>query len=288
MSLAIPIPLTELCRLSEVSRAGFYRWRGQPPAQDADMELRDAIQRIAVEWPCYGSRRITRELWDRGRRVNRKRVQRLMREDNLLCLRKRRFVVTTDSDHGLPVYPNLARDLVLTGIDQLWVADLTYIRLETEFVYLAVILDAFSRKVIAWALDRTLEATLTIEALRMARRKRKPSPGRVHHSDRGVQYASGDYTDLLKANGIEISMSRTGNPYDNAKCESFMKTLKYEEVYRTEYRDLADARARIGAFIERLYNRKRLHSALGYLPPAEFEVQLKARNMEAAAPQLMA
>lgn len=288
MKLAIPIPLTELCRLAEVSRAGFYRWRNEGPVEDADMELRDAIQRIAVEWPCYGSRRITRELLRRGRRVNRKKVQRLMREDNLLCLRKRRFVVTTDSDHGLPVYPNVARDLVLTGIDQLWVADITYIRLETEFVYLAVVLDAFSRKVIGWALDRTLEATLSVEALQMALRKRKPTPGLVHHSDRGVQYASGDYTDLLKANGIQISMSRSGNPYDNARCESFMKTLKYEEVYRSEYRDLAEARAQIGAFLEKVYNRKRLHSALGYLPPAEFEAQLMARNMEAAAPQLVA
>lgn len=155
-------------------------------------------------------------------------------------------------------------------------------------MYLAVVLDAFSRKVIGWALDRTLEATLSVEALQMALRKRKPTPGLVHHSDRGVQYASGDYTDLLKANGIQISMSRSGNPYDNARCESFMKTLKYEEVYRSEYRDLAEARAQIGAFLEKVYNRKRLHSALGYLPPAEFEAQLMARNMEAAAPQLVA
>ncbi len=288
MNLAIPIPLTELCRLAEVSRAGFYRWRGDGPREDADMELRDQIQRIAVEWPCYGSRRITRELRQRGQHVNRKKVQRLMREDNLLCLRKRRFIVTTESDHGFTVYPNLARDLVLTGIDQLWVADITYIRLETEFVYLAVVLDAFSRKVIGWALDRTLEATLTLEALQMALGRRKPAHGLVHHSDRGVQYAATNYTDLLKAHGVQISMSRSGNPYDNARCESFMKTLKYEEVYRSEYRDLAEARARIGVFLEKVYNQKRLHSALGYLPPAEFEAQLAASNMEAAAPRLMA
>ena len=288
MSLALPIPTIEHCRLAEVSRAGFYRWSAQAPAEDADMELRDEIQRIALECTYYGSRRITRELHERGQRVNRKKVQRLMREDNLFCLRKRRFVVTTDSDHDLPVYPNLAREMVLTGIDQLWLSDITYVRLETEFVYLAVVLDAFSRKVIGWALDRTLEATLTIEALQMALRKRKPAAGLVHHSDRGVQYASGDYTGLLKAHGIQISMSRSGNPYDNAKCESFMKTLKYEEVYRNEYRDLAEARAQIGAFLEKVYNRKRLHSALGYLPPARFEAQLTARNMEAAAPQLIA
>ena len=288
MNLAIPIPLAELCQLAEVSRAGFYRWKTEAPDVDPDLELRDAIQRIALEFSYYGSRRITRELRRRVWRVNRKKMQRLMREDNLLCLRKRRFVVTTDSNHDLPVYPNLARDLVLTGIDQLWVADITYIRLEMEFVYLAVVLDALSRKVIGWALDRTLEATLTLEALRMALSKRKPAPGLVHHSDRGVQYASGDYTDLLKANGIQISMSRSGNPYDNAQCESFMKTLKYEEVYRSEYRDLAEARAQIGAFLEKVYNQKRLHSALGYLPPAEFEAQLMARKMEAAAPQLVA
>jgi putative transposase len=288
VNLAIPIPLSELCQLTEVSRAGFYRWRDEEPAADPDMVLRDQIQRIALDFSYYGSRRVARELDERGFNVNRKKVQRLMREDNLLCLRKRRFVVTTDSNHALPVYPNLARDMVLTGIDQLWRSDITYVRLETEFVYLAVVLDAFSRKVVGWALGRTLEATLAIEALEMALETRRPAAGLVHHSDRGVQYASGDYTDLLKANGVEISMSRSGNPYDNAQCESFMKTLKYEEVYRNEYRDLAEARAQIGAFIEQVYNEKRLHSALGYLPPARFEAQLAKRMMEAAAPQTVA
>jgi transposase InsO family protein len=201
-------------------------------------------------------------------------VYRLMREDNLLCLRKREFVVTTDSDHGLPVYPNLARAMTLTGLDQLWVADITYIRLLTEFVYLAVILDAFSRRVIGWALDRTLEDELTLAALRLALKRRGPKPGLVHHSDRGVQYASRDYTDLLRAHGIAISMSRKGNPYDNAVAESFMKTLKYEEVYREDYRDLAEAHASMGRFLEQVYNEKRLHSALGYLPPVEFEQSL--------------
>jgi transposase InsO family protein len=210
-----------------------------------------------------------------GWQVGPNRVYRLMREDNLLCLRRRKFVVTTNSNHGRPVYPNLARGMVLTGIDQLWVADITYIRLETEFVYLAVVLDAYSRRVIGWALDRNLEDELTIAALGMALERRIAAPGLVHHSDRGVQYASQDYTDLLKSRGITISMSRKGNPYDNAACESFMKTLKYEEVHRQDYRDLAEARSSIQHFLERVYNEKRLHSALGYRSPVEFERQLR-------------
>jgi putative transposase len=220
----------------------------------------------------------------RGWAVNHKRVYRLMRADNLLCLWKRRFVVTTDSDLGLPVYPNLARWMVLTGRDQLWVADLTYIRLELEFAYLAVILDAFSRRVIGWALDRTLETELTLQALRIALARRHPAPGLVYHSDRGVRYASRDYTQLLQHHGIQISMSRKANPWDNAACESFLKTLKFDEVYRAEYRDLADARLSLGVFLEKVYNQKRLHSALGYRPPVDFERgRLTQDHKEAAA-----
>ena len=276
-----------MVELGRVSRSGYYRFDEDAGAEaDPDMDLRDAIQRIALEWPSYGRPRITRELRRRGWTVNAKRVHRLLREDNLLCVRKRKFVVTTDSNHGRKVYPNLARDLVPTGVDQLWRADITYIRLREEFVFLAVILDAFSRRVIGWALDRNMEDELTLTALRMALAHRSIQPGLVHHSDRGSQYASNDYTDLLKSHGIDISMSRKANPWDNAACESFMKTLKYEEVLRNEYRDLAEARASIREFLEKIYNRKRLHSALGYVPPAEFEAQLAAQNKEAAARQL--
>jgi transposase InsO family protein len=264
-----------MCELGTVSRAGLYRFEPEEDAEpDEDLDLRDEVQRIALDFPFYGRPRITAELKRRGWQVNHKRVGRIMREDNLLCLRRRKFVVTTDSNHNLRIYPNLAEDTRVTGIDQLWRADITYIRLETEFVYLAVVLDAFSRKVIGWALDRHLEDDLAIAALNMALRSRNPAEGLTHHSDRGVQYASKDYIALLKEHGIRISMSRRGNPYDNAACESFMKTLKYEEVYRQEYRDLAEARASLKQFIEKIYNGKRLHSALGYRPPIEFERSL--------------
>ena len=263
--------MNALCQMTGLNRAGFYRWRLARLATPIEMELRDQMQKTALKWPAYGYRRITHELQKQGFDINHKRVLRMMREDNLLCVRRRAFVVTTDSRHNLPVYPNLARQIKPTAINQLWVADITYIRLRTEFVYLAVVLDAFSRRVIGWALGRTLEAELALSALRMAIEERKPSPGLVHHSDRGVQYASHDYTDLLKQRHVTISMSRKGNPYDNAACESFMKTLKQEEVYRNEYIDFQDAYSSIGEFLERVYNQKRLHSALGYLSPAEFE-----------------
>ena len=283
MNPAGGLTIARMVKLGRVSRSGFYRFdENAEPRPDPNMDLRDAIQRIALAWPSYGRPRITAELRRQDWTVNPKLVYRLMREDNLLCVRKRKFVVTTDSNHTHKIYPNLAPTLILTAPDQLWRADITYIRLREEFVFLAVILDAYSRRVIGWALDRSMEDELTLTALRMALSRRVVQAGLVHHSDRGSQYASNEYTDLLKANGIDISMSRKGNPWDNAACESFMKTLKYEEVHRNEYRDLADARASIAEFLEKVYNQKRLHSALGYLPPAEFE----RNHKEAAARQL--
>ena len=280
------LTIERMVRLAQVSRASYYRFEENVGSRsDFDMELRDAIQRIALEWPSYGRRRITQELRRRGWTVNPKRVHRFMREDTLLCVRKRKFIVTTDSNHGKKVYPNLARKMMLTNVDQLWVADITYIRLREEFVFLAVILDAYSRRVIGWALERTIEDDLTLRALRMALALRVTEPGLVHHSDRGSQYASNEYTDLLKESGIAISMSRKGNPWDNAACESFMKTLKYEEVHRNEYRDLNEAHSTIRVFLEKIYNQKR-HSAIGYLPPAEFEANLVTQKKEAAARQL--
>jgi putative transposase len=279
------LTIARMVELGGVSRASFYRYdEDAAPPPDRAMDLRDAIQRIALEWPSYGRPPITAALRRHAGVVNPKRVYRLLREDNLLCVRKRKFLVTTDSNHKRRVYPNRARQMALTGINQLWGADITYIRLETEFVYLAVVIDAFSRRVIGWALDRTVEDTLTLAALRMALEVRRPPAGWVHHSDRGSQYASGDYTDLLKAHGCEISMSHKASPWENAGCESWMKTLKYEEVYRQEYRDLAEARASLARFIDQVYNQQRLHSALGYRPPEEFEQDLLvSRGVEARA-----
>lgn len=274
LSAPMALPVASVFETLDLSRATHYRHRASLTLLDPDLELRDHIQRIALEWPQYGYRRITAELHRQGTIANHKHVLRLMREDNLLCLRKRSFIRTTDSSHKFAIYPNLVPELSLTSINQLWLADITYIRLLRQFVYLAVILDAYSRRVIGWALEPYLEADLAVEALLMALATREVEQGLVHHSDRGVQYASSAYTELLKERGIRISMSRRGNPYDNAQAERFMKTLKYEEVYLFEYETMAEARARISRFLEEVYNQKRLHSAIGYMPPAEYEQQL--------------
>lgn len=273
-----------MCTLAGFSRSGYYRALNPASALSREeLELRDAMHKVALEWPAYGSRRMAKELTKQGWIVNRKHLQRLMREDNLLCVARRKFVLTTDSGHPLPVYPNLPPTMEVTGLNQLWIADITYIRLEEEFVYLAVILDAYSRRVIGWNLDDTMAESLTLAALQMALSRREVTVGLVHHSDRGVQYAASAYTQMLKDNGITISMSRKANPWDNAACESFMKTLKHEEVHRTEYRNLADARARVGQFLESIYNDRRLHSSLAYRSPNEFEKSLAPGPQEKAA-----
>ena len=268
-----------MCELARVSRAGYYRSLAEKEPAREEMEVRAAIQQVVVEHKRrYGYRRVTFELRDRGLAVNHKRVVRLMREDNLLAIGRRRFVLTTDSQHRFKVHLNLAARMELTGIDQLWVADITYIRLGNEFVYLAVVLDRFSRRAVGWSVDRTLAAKLPLAALQQAIAERQPAPGLVHHSDRGVQYACREYAALLEAHGIVPSMSRTANPYDNAACESFMKTLKYEEILCNRYSSLEELAAHIEEFIGEYYNRKRLHSALGYRSPARFEVALQQQN----------
>jgi transposase InsO family protein len=285
--------IERLCRIAGVSRAGYYRfWRKSAPRQH-DTMVRDTIHRLALaNGPHRGYRLATRQLKDEGLVVNHKRVLRLMRQDNLLCLRQRAFVPPTPaSNHGWPVVPNLAGDMLLSGLDQLWVADITYIRLQEEFAYLAVILDAFSRRVIGWAMDDHLEASLAIVALERAIAARRPKPySLIHHSDRGVQYACSDYREVLAAYRITPSMSRVGNPYDNAKAERFMRTLKTEQVDGTLYRDHHEAERAIGPFIDNVYNSQRLHTALDYRSPVEFEelhraqLQRRADKTVSAAP----
>src|SRR6188508_233725 len=278
------LSIERMCQLAPVSRAGFYRsLQVSQPLEEA-MAVRAEIQHIALAHRRrYGYRRITAELRRRGLSVNHKRVARLMREDNLLAVQPRAFVATTDAQHELEVYLNLASRLTLTGMNQLWVADITYIRLRAEFVYLAVILDGFSRKVVGWALDKTLATRLPLSALHQAIVDRHPPPGAVHHSDRGIQYASGVYVELLRQYQMIPSMSRPANPYDNASCESFLKTLKREEIYANTYRDLEHLRTNMAAFIDQYYNRIRLHSALGYRPPEEFERAVAPGRLGGAA-----
>ena len=278
-----------------MSRARFYRhWEESSPKQ-ADTTLRDEMQRVALANRFYGYRRVQQEMKQQGYLVNAKSVLRLMREDNLLAMRQRRFIPpTTDSRHGWRIWPNLARGLETRNVNELWVADITYIRLNEEFVFAAVVLDACSRRVIGWALARHLCASLATQALAMALRERRPSPGLIHHSDRGIQYACADYLTLLTEHGIQPSMSRAGNPYDNAKAESFMKTLKYEQVSGRQWRDIEALRADLEVFFETTYNRQRLHSSPGYQTPAAFERQLHeqtstelngARELAAPSPQ---
>jgi len=258
-----------------LSRSSYYH----RPAVRSDAELTAQIEPIVLAFPRYGYRRVTRQLQRQGMVVNHKRVLRVMRAQGLLCQQKKRFTVTTDSRHQLSVYPNLVRDVTVTTLDQVWVADITYLRVRHGFVYLAAILDRYSRKVIGYAIDRHLDTTLTLTALQRALAERQPRPGVIHHSDRGSQYAASDYVALLSEHGFRLSMSRTGNPYDNAAMESFFKTVKVEEVYLWEYEDLADVRRRLAAFLLDVYNQKRLHSSLGYRPPAEFESRLRSKEV---------
>jgi putative transposase len=264
------VSIRQLCGWLGVSRSWYYA-HGPAYQREQDVALREAIEQLVLEFPGYGYRRVTHALHRAGWQANHKRVLRVMREESLLCHLKRHFLVTTNSAHGYQTYPNLLNKAVLTRTDQAWVADITYVRLPTTFVYLACVLDAFSRRCVGWKLSRQIDTRLTLAALEMALATRQPPPGLIHHSDRGVQYASTEYIARLEQVQAQVSMSATGNPYDNAKAESFFKTLKREEVYLKESQTLADAEAHLGQFIEAVYNTKRLHSSLGYLPPAEFE-----------------
>ena len=273
------LSVEKMCQVAVVSRAGYYRSFAERCPGEEEMMVRAVIQKIVVEHRRrYGYRRVWFELNQKmGMVVNHKRVLRLMREDNLLALQRKQYVMTTDSNHSLEIALNLARHMKLTAVNQLWVSDITYIRLREQFVYLAVVMDAYSRKVVGWELSRSLSSQLAVRALEQAIVMRQPSPGLVHHSDRGVQYASREYVTLLEKDQMVASMSRPGNPYDNARCERFMQTLKQEEIYASAYRDLEHLRENLGDFIERYYNRKRLHSALGYRTPEEFE---QAQNQD--------
>jgi putative transposase len=259
--------------MSISTSAFYYKPKKSRTVRDFnDAQLREAIESIQEEFPCAGYRTVQTYLYSRQRRwFNGKKIRRVMGKYGLQARIRKAFVRTTDSDHGLPVYPNLIAGMIVTGVNQLWVADITYIRIATGFVYLAVILDVFSRRIVGWAISKSLDRRLTIGALKMAIALRNPPPGIIHHSDRGVQYACQEYVDLLTLHQFKISMSRSGNPYDNAFAESFMKTLKKEEVYLWEYESFVDVAERIPYFIEEVYNRKRVHSGINYLPPVEFE-----------------
>ena len=272
-----------MCFLTKVSRASYYRHLEVVAPDEAEMAIRAAIQEAALRHRRrYGYRRVGKDLRRRGMIVNHKRVLRIMREDNLLAIRYRKYILTTNSEHDCPVYLNLAARMTVTGVNQLWVADITYIRLRSEFVFLAVVIDRYSRKAIGWALDRSLTAKVAVHALQQAIERRQPPPGVVHHSDRGTQYASGEYMAVLETRGMTPSMSRPANPYDNAACESFMKTLKQEEIYCNQYAGFSELHEHLEEFLDTYYNRQRLHSALGYRTPEEFEHAATAPGCGAA------